>query len=173
MEKEVKQLFKTVFEFSLYVAKNSQISEVKLGKILGDIPPLELNELILDTILYDFLNKAITLNETKEMLINILKQQHGAELLLIPITDDEYFQEASCFIIPDFIKSAYITDIMKILIQLIHDDEWVIRFFTDYIKEFLIVSRISKDIASLETVDWEQYLVNYLIGEVAGEVQIL
>ena len=95
MEKEVKQLFKTVFEFSLYVAKNSQISEVKLGKILGDIPPLELNELILDTILYDFLNKAITLNETKEMLINIL-QQHGAELLLMLLTDDTFFQESSC-----------------------------------------------------------------------------
>jgi len=94
-EKDVKQLFKIVLEFSLYAAKNSQISEVKLGKILGDIPPLELNELILDTALYDFLNKAITLNETKEMLINIL-QQHGAELLLMLLTDDTFFQESSC-----------------------------------------------------------------------------
>ena len=174
MEKEVKQLFKTVSEYSLYIEKEHQPLLKRITQQIDDVESadLNLNETVLYSIFYDFIKKTIEFNETKEMLINIIKQ-YGTELLLMSLTDDTFFQEASCFIFPDFIQSAYFTDFLKILIQLIHDDEWVISFFTGYIKEILAISRISKDIASLETVDWEQYLVNYLIGEVAGEVQIL
>jgi len=51
------------------------------------------------------------------------------------------------------VQSAFFTDFFKILIQLIHDDDWVICFFTDYIKEILAISKIGKDMAILEMVD--------------------
>ena len=174
IKEEVKQLFKTVFEYSLYVEKEHQLLLKRINRQINDVEPadLNLNETILYSIFYDFIKKAITLNETKEMLINIVKQ-NGTELLLMPLTDDSFFQDDACFIIPELAQSAYITDVMKLLIQWVDDDEWAIRFFTDYISEILAVSKISKEIASLETEDWEQYLVSYLMGEVAGEVQIL
>ena len=173
MEKEAKQLFKTIFEYSLSVEKEHQTLWKHLKKELNDVEPEDLNlkETILKSIFYDFFKKAITLNETKEMLKNILKQ-NGTELLLIPLTDDNYFQDTSNFIIPDLAQNAYITDILKTLIQWINDDEWLICFFTDYIHEMLSVSKMSKEIPSLEKVDWEKCLIAFLMEEITGKAHV-
>jgi hypothetical protein len=173
MQNEVKKLFKTAMEYSLFTESAEKQILFSLKRHFDYIKDEDyvsdeyLLEMVLCSVFFDFLKKAISLNETKTMLQNILKTSGNGQLLA-PLSDDSFFEDSN-----DGIQSAYITEIMKVLMQLIDDDEWIINFFTDYIQEIFPFSHLAKIDKSLKKTDWEKHLINYLMGEVTGEVRAL
>jgi len=173
MENEIKKLFKTVMEYSLYLEESEKQILLQLKKHFAYIKDNDyvsdeyLIEMVLDSIFHDFLKKAITLKETNAMLQNILKSS-GNEVLLISLQDDFFAEDTN-----GSLESAYMTEIMTLLFQILNEDEWLINFFTDYIQEIFPFSKLAKIDKSLKKTDWEKHLIKYLMGELTGEVRAI
>jgi len=173
MKNEIKKFFKTVMEYSLYSETSEKQILLQLKKHFDyikdtdKVPDEYLLEMVLDSIFHDFLKKAITLKETHAMLQNILKSSCNEQLLIS--LQDGFFKEDT----NGCLESAYLTEIMTLLFQLLNDDEWLINFFTDYIQEIFPFSKLAKIDKTLKKADWEKHLVKYLMGELTGEVRAI
>ena len=153
LSKEIKQMFKTVCEYSLYQEKTQQLLHKSLKKALPDDKILThrmLHKIILSSTLYDFIAKCYTLDTTKELLLEILT--------------DDFVGLYSPFQEMNKKRSFYANAIIR-LIDLLNDDEWFINFFTSYMNEMTAVPSIN----AIKTVDWEQCIIAYLMEVVMKE----
>ena len=161
LSKEVKQMFEIVFEYSLHREESQQLLLVSFGKLCSNCKKTaenQQNKMVLYAIFYDFIAKCYCLSSTKETLLNILTDTFVG--IYSPFQEKEIERG----------KFSY-SDVMERLIDIINDNEWFINFFTDYINEIMQVSMINNTVTSLETIDWEQCIITYLMGVVAGESQ--
>jgi len=144
---DIKQMFKTVYEYSLHTEKSQQLLHTNLKKY-KKIEEGLLHRIVFYSILFDFAYKCYTLQTTRKTLLDILT--------------DTFVGIRSPFLKIDDTRSIYSNIIVR-LIDIINDDEWCINFFTDYIHEMIPVSKINSVVISLDTADWEQYVIAYLM----------
>lgn len=155
LSKEIKQMFKIVYEYALHREESQQLLQRSFKKLCANykkISKKNVYKIVLHSIFYDFIVKCYTLDLTKGMLLDILT--------------DKFVGVYSVFQGNDSGKFSY-SDVMERLVDVMNDNEWFIDFFTDYIYEIIPLSKVNYMVKSLETVDWRQYIITYLMGVVA------
>jgi hypothetical protein len=148
LSKDIKRMFKTVYEYSLYQEKTQQRLYKNLQKALSNFlisSPEAQHRFVLRATLYDFVAQCCTLDETKELFLNILT--------------DDFVGLHSPFQKENKERPFHANAIIR-LIDILNDDEWFIHFFTNYINEITANFNI-------KNADWEECLVRYLIDVVA------
>ena len=119
-------------------------------------------EIILSSFFYDFFKKAITFYQINKRCY-ILNKSNGDEFYLLPMAIGFFQIDTFYFfnIEQGEIQSYYINNRMVKLLKMVNNNEWFLKFFTNYIKKMLLVSKIGKVVASLDKEDWETHLMTY------------
>ena len=151
--------------------KALNIIKEQLEKIVGDtdltgkivvmknaetLPPEIIVKNIFVTIFYDLVDKMEVCEETRKMLIHILKNaQLGHPGLKISYDEDtgETFY---------YIVKSQSSKIMELLINVCSDDAFIIDFLKEYIDEIINIKRYRNILEILNSVNWEKIIMVYI-----------
>lgn len=176
LSEKVKVLFKTVREYSIDAENKNSIEydlQIKLDVMMRDLTKTEaalsktvshpisiglgvIIKNILCTIFYDFIDKMDKCEETKTMLVDILKNAEIGHTGL-KIAHDEESNETNYYIV-----KSNSSKIMKTLIEVCQDDEFTINFIKEYITELINIDKYTNILDILKFVNWNNVIMDYV-----------